>query len=316
MKLSQLYPQYLDYARNYQGRAVASVDRYRTHLRLFRQHLLQKYNQTSYDVWDVVLSDVLDFISRVRAGEFRVSKRGVPLHPRTVSHHATSVKHFFRRCYLHDIECIKYDKIPYISVKNDYKPEYLTRDQVREFRDCCLYENDELVGLRNLLILKIAYYTGMRGQEIQLLTFEQLLSDNDQVDIFGKVRSRSVYFRPEIKDLARKLHVWYYNRDPKLMYNNPHNRAFLTLSKTYFGKRITGATTKKIIRKYREKLWLSDKIKLHSFRHTFATQLLRSGVDLRSVQRALGHTNISATQIYTHIADTSFQKRDQVLNIA
>ncbi len=310
MQLYQLYQDFYSYSKNYKGRADSTTYAYTIHLNIFRKYLCVRKHSSSVWLNAITMSAVLDFIQEVRKGTFR-TRGSWPVSNKTIHHYISTIKTFLKWCYMMDYECLKWEKIPPISVEQHYIADILTASQVRAMWQCAKNEPNEVIGLRNLLIMKIAYYTGMRGQEIIKLTFNDILSPHRQVKIIGKKkRERTVHFNDDIVKVAKKLLAHYKMYDPRLLQSD---HALLSLSTSWFGQPITSTTIKKFIRQYREHLGLSDKIVLHSFRHTFATTLLCGGVDIRIVQQWLGHASITSTQLYTHVPDDSVKTINTIL---
>ncbi|MCX5707070.1 MAG: site-specific tyrosine recombinase XerD [Candidatus Omnitrophica bacterium] len=150
-------------------------------------------------------------------------------------------------------------------------------------------------GVRDRAILETLYATGMRVSEAVNLKRDNVNLDIGFLRCIGKGNKERVIplGKKAITSIKRYLEV----SQPKLL-NNKESE-FLFLSR--FGKKISRQSFWKIIKKYARLARIKKTIKPHTLRHSFATHLLERGADLRSVQEMLGHSNISTTQIYTHI---------------
>ncbi|MEM0128075.1 MAG: tyrosine-type recombinase/integrase [Thermoplasmatales archaeon] len=170
-------------------------------------------------------------------------------------------------------------------------PNYLNTDEVKTILNSC-------IDLRERLIVKLLVYTGLRVSELCSLKF-------GDIDVNGKtikVRSgkgdkdRLVVFSNEVvQDLRSYLAYAKSSRKSEFLF--PTSRS----------KKISPVTVERIIRSIVARSGIQKKITPHTFRHTFATSLLRNGADLRIIQVLLGHSSISTTQIYTHLDDNALR---------
>ena len=156
--------------------------------------------------------------------------------------------------------------------------------------------DDTVVGIRDSLILEILYSTGIRVSELVNIKVKDISMSDKTIKILGKgSKERIVYYGSRCSELLSK---YLDNSRTKL---NTDNLDYLIISKT--GKKINDREIRKIIDMAALKSGLNFKISPHVLRHTFASHMLSSGADLRSVQELLGHENLSTTQIYTHITN-------------
>ena len=150
-------------------------------------------------------------------------------------------------------------------------------------------------GIRDRAILETLYATGMRVSEAV-----NLKKDNVNLDI-GFLRCTGKGNKERVIPLGKKAiaGIKRYLESSRLKLLKGKESEFLFLNR--FGKKISRVSLWKIIKKYALATKIKKPIKPHILRHSFATHLLERGADLRSVQEMLGHSNISTTQIYTHI---------------
>lgn len=117
-------------------------------------------------------------------------------------------------------------------------------------------------------------------------------------------RKRTVFFDDEsrIKQLALELKYLYIKNENKRVHKEDKDYVFLIVAGQDRGKQLGRGGVFALLNEYKKRLGITKKVKLHSFRHTFATTLLNNGADLREVQLLLGHQNLNSTQVYTHIS--------------
>lgn len=156
---------------------------------------------------------------------------------------------------------------------------------------------EELKRLRDKAILELLFSTGLRVSELCNLSREIDLT-SDELSVRGKgEKIRVVFISEDAKSAVRKYLDKRADMDPAL---------FIQLGKNSGAKkdlRLTPRSVERIVKFYAIKAGISKKVTPHVIRHSFATDLLQNGADLRSVQMLLGHANIGTTQIYTHITD-------------
>lgn len=180
-------------------------------------------------------------------------------------------------------------------------PKVLNEDQLER-----LFEVQNLnkkSGIRDRAILEILFSTGLRVSELSKLDIESINLKTGEFTVIGKGRKvRTVYLSDSATHWIRR-------------YLSTRNDEFTPLFLRYSGKkmeendfdgeslRLTPRSIQRLVKKYTLRAGIAVDATPHTLRHTFATGLLREGADLRSVQELLGHTNVSTTQIYTHITN-------------
>lgn len=150
-------------------------------------------------------------------------------------------------------------------------------------------------GARDKAIIEILYSTGMRVSEAVNLKTADLNLDIGFLRCIGKGNKERIIPLGRTASLVLKRYISFSR--PRFLKKKESDFLFLNR----FAKKISRQSLWKIIRKYAREAGIKKAIKPHTLRHSFATHLLERGADLRSVQEMLGHSNISTTQIYTHI---------------
>jgi site-specific recombinase XerD len=158
-------------------------------------------------------------------------------------------------------------------------------------------KGDSLASLRDRAILELFFSTGLRVSELCSLNRDIDLS-RDEYSIRGKgEKIRVVFLSPQAKAAIKKYLDKRGDIDEAL---------FIQMgkaSKNAKDLRLTPRSIERLVKKYATKAGITRKVTPHVLRHSFATDLLENGADLRSVQALLGHANIATTQVYTHITD-------------
>ena len=190
--------------------------------------------------------------------------------------------------------------------KKDKEIKFLT---LKELEKLLLAPNtNKIIGLRDKAILETLFSTGLRVAELVALNREQLkilkTTTDLEISIIGKgLKIRTVYFSQRATKYLKKYLAQRKDKDKALFINYRKD-----VDKSNKSRRLTTRSIENIVKKYIKIAGLPIMYTPHTLRHSFATDLLSQGADLRLVQEFLGHQNIATTQIYTHI--TNKQLRD------
>jgi site-specific recombinase XerD len=162
-------------------------------------------------------------------------------------------------------------------------------------------------GLRDRAILELLFSTGLRISELVSLNRDSVNLDRREFMVRGKgQKDRPVFISDSAADAVADYLAERKDSLPALFLNNSRNTPLMGTSGDY--RRLTPRSIQRIIEKYVRAAGITKHVTPHTFRHSFATDLLMNGADLRSVQSLLGHSNISTTQIYTHVTDPQLRE--------
>ena len=294
-------PSFLDYCEVEKGLSPVSTRNYHNFLRLFKNWLkdnnlntLKPHELSSKHIWEyrLYLSKKKDkksnLIKKITQNCYLIALRNL-------------IKYFAER----DIESIPADKIklPKLTDK-DKAIKFLSYDQVEKLMN--MPDLTKKNGIRDRAILEILFSTGMRVSEltslnVRLFDMKNIISGNItelEISISGKGGStRTVYFsKHAMESLGRYLKSRQNDLYPPLFINYKEDRDDPD-------HRLTPRSVERLVRKYTAMAGLPVDATPHTLRHSFATDLLNEGADMRSVQELLGHKNIVTTQIYTHVTN-------------
>ncbi|MCK9280922.1 MAG: site-specific tyrosine recombinase XerD [Melioribacteraceae bacterium] len=192
-------------------------------------------------------------------------------------------------------------KIPSVKKKKNL-PDVLSFQEIELILNSA--ESDDIRGRRDKALLELFYSSGLRISELINLTVNNVFIKEEMVRVLGKgSKERLVPVGSSALSCIKDY----------LLYSRPHLENKITSENILFlnvrGRKLSRMGVWKIVDFYVKKSGIKKDIHPHTFRHSFATHLIEGGADLRSVQEMLGHSDISTTQIYTHI-DNDFVKQE------
>ncbi|MGZ7047400.1 MAG: site-specific tyrosine recombinase/integron integrase [Methanobacterium sp.] len=204
--------------------------------------------------------------------------------------------------YLVTVVCKKFFEFGGISILNEVQtpkrtkslPKHLNEKEVENLINAFDNESDntpnkELINLRNKVILALLYSSGLRVSELVTLQTDYVDLQERTIRIRGKgEKDRIVLF----DDKTRVLIEGYVEK-------KPHEDKYLFVNR--LGNHLTPRYIQMMIKTCAQKAGIKKKVTPHILRHSFATHLLKNGVDIRAIQQLLGHSNLSTTQIYTSV---------------
>lgn len=234
------------------------------------------------------------------------AKAGKPLKKVTQNYHIIALRNLLKYLAKRDIKTLAADKIE-LAKQSPREVEFLEGDELgRLLRSP---EGDSARALRDRALLEILFSTGLRVSEACNLNRDSFNLAKGEFSVRGKGEKIRVVFLSETAkaalksymDKRRDIHEALFVRIPK------GKKADLAQAK-YVNLRLTPRSVQRIIKKCAVKAGIARKVTPHTMRHSFATDLLMGGADIRSVQTMLGHSSITTTQIYTHITDKQLKE--------
>lgn len=192
---------------------------------------------------------------------------------------------------------------PMLLIKNPKldrnTPKFLYSNELSLLYDAI--DINTILGIRDKLILELLYSTGVRVSELVNIKLDDINYYDYSIRILGKgSKERNVLFGEQLYDLLEL----YLNHSRGLLIKGDTD--ILLLNKN--GTPLTDRGVRLIINNMALKTTLKEHISPHTIRHTFATHLLKGGADLKTVQELLGHSSLSATQVYTHVTNELLRK--------
>ena len=273
---------YLDFLVVEKGLSANSISAYAADISRFLE-FLEYCEMTSLDHVDITV---------ILAWLVQLSREG--LAPKSRARHLITLRGLYR--FLVNEKYVPANPVKEVSIPKTGRslPEIITVPEVAALLDSI--DTTHPRELRNAAMLEVIYGAGLRVTELILLKTQDVNLDVNLVRVTGKGdKERMVPLGAKAADITRQ---WKDRGRPRMLGNITSPYLFVARA----GKPMTRQGFWKIIKKYAVSVGISHHISPHTLRHSFATHLLEGGADLRSVQIMLGHTDISTTQIYTHIS--------------
>ncbi|MCR4334413.1 MAG: tyrosine-type recombinase/integrase [Patescibacteria group bacterium] len=270
--------QFLEYVEIEKGRSLNTIRNYDHYLTRFIEY--SKISQPK-QINENLIRDYRLWLNRQKGEESFLKKK-------TQNYYLIALRSFLKYLTRRGIvslssEYIELAKVPERSL------DLISMDELSRLMKAT--DGDDLKSLRDKAILELLFSTGLRVSELCSLPRELNLK-SDEISIRGKgEKVRVVFLSDDAKQSVKKY----------LDKRKDMDDALFVQMRT--ASRLTSRSIERIIKYYAIKAGISKKVTPHIIRHSFATDLLRNGADLRSVQMLLGHANIGTTQIYTHITD-------------
>lgn len=275
---------------------------YLTHARLVRQfsdHTLSEYQRDISAFIQFTKSDkdndFADLSTRICRQYITHLKNEHNNNTRTIARKVAALRSFWRYLLAEDIVTdLPWDSIR-VCIKDERLPTVLSVEDILRFLDSI--PTGTTAGLRDRAIFELLYTTGLRVSELTSLNVDDILLEDMLITVVGKGnKERVVIFAELTRDL---LHA-YIQTSRWALLSKKKNTTALFLNTN--GGRLTPRSVQRILKSYAEPLGLDDALTPHALRHAFASHIYNAGGDLRSIQRLLGHENISTTQIYAKLS--------------
>lgn len=275
------------------GKSYNTIKSYKKDIMQFIDYL-NEYEEIK-DFEEVETMTFRSFIAYLNSGDKENSKNNIQksVSKRSINRKISALRTFFK--YLQEKKIVKTNKVAYITMPKFEKelPNVLNKEDINKLRDAV--NTEKITGIRDRLIIELLYSSGIRASELIDLNEYMVNIEEREIRVIGKGnKERITFFSENTKKWLEK-----YIEEKKRKYSNYTKDTIFTNSR---GKKLTTRSLRRLIADYAKKAGLQKEVTPHVFRHTFATELLNNGVDIRYLQELLGHSSISTTQVYTHVS--------------
>ncbi len=284
----EILSMYLNYESMEKGLSLNTLESYRRDIVIYLDFL----NRNKKTILKATRKDIEKFLSE---------RKNQGSKSRTVARNKVSIVNLYKFLVMENyISKNPTDNLEVIRLKR-VLPESLTAEEVDDLLSVHNEKTDK--GLRDKAIFELMYSSGLRVSEICSLKIEDIFFDEKYLKICGKgKRERIVPINEKALDILKR-----YIQTSRVVMVKGKKTSELFLN--FRGDKISRVGIWKIVKEAMKKSGIEKNIYPHTLRHSFATHLIQHGADLRSVQRMLGHSDITTTEIYTHVDSTHLKKQ-------
>jgi site-specific recombinase XerD len=286
MKAKTDFLEYLELEQNRSQKTIANYDHYLTRLADY--------------AGDIAVSDITAEL--VRKWRLWLNRLGTntsdELGKTTLNYHLIALRSFLKYCAKRDIATLAAEKIELARTRRP-QVTFLNEDELE--RLFAGPDITKLAGLRDRALLELLFSSGLRVSELVSLDRDHINLKRREFMVRGKgQKDRPIFISAEAADwLQRYLDKRQDSTRPLFIRFGGNKKVDLTGNY----HRLTARSVQRLVAQYARLAGITKHVSPHTLRHSFATNLLMNGADLRSVQAMLGHSNIATTQIYTHVTD-------------
>ena len=310
--LSKLLREFLEHLEIEKNRSLLTIRNYEFYLGRFIEWLGDKKTE---DVTAEKIRDYRLWLNRL------IDVHGDPLKKNTQNYHLIAIRSFLKYLSKRDITTLPAAKIELMKMPdrevifldaNDLNRilEAPLQQKTREIEEDPKKNNATKIKYRDKALLEMLFSTGLRVSEMTNLKRDSVNLQKEEFTVLGKGRkSRVVFLSEQAKYWLKKYLTIRTDLNPYLFVSHD-KRTGRGMQMTQKDKKmelmeepLTPRSVQRIVQKYAKAAGITKPVTPHTLRHSYATDLLQNGADIRSVQAMLGHSSITTTQIYTHITD-------------
>jgi len=248
-----------------------------------------------------------ELIKRYRLWLNRLTKNNQVIKKNTQNYHLIALRSFLKYLAKQDVKSLPPEKIELAKMPERQVDFLEGSDLERLLRAPMDASEPEIIQKRDRAILELFFSTGLRVSELSTLKRDNVNLKKDEFTVRGKGSKLRIVF------LSNQAKYWIENylkirKDVSPYLFIRHDRASGKASKSKEAENLTPRSMQRLIKKYSKIAGITKHVTPHTLRHSFATDLLMNGADIRSVQSMLGHSSITTTQIYTHITNQQLRE--------
>ena len=295
MYILDLIEDFLEHVEIERGRSKKTVENYRLYLERFYE-ISSEFTSENFTPSEITPELLRKY--RLRLNRYK-NEKNENLSTLTQAYHLIALRGFLKYLVRRGIKSLDPSLIdlPHVVRK---QVTFLHFDEVEDLLS--IIPTDTESGLRDRAIIELLFSGGLRVSELVSLNRDSINLDRREFIVRGKGnKDRPIFISKAAADRVRDYLCVRHDSLPALFLNNSRNQQIPNTSGNF--RRLSPRSIERMIEKYAKQAGITKHVSPHTLRHSFATDLLMNGADLRSVQALLGHSDISTTQIYTHVTD-------------
>ncbi len=287
---------FLEYLEIERGLSQATIRNYSFYLNRFAGFAEENGIKASERISKELLTKYRLWLNR------KLLESGENLKKNTQNYHLIALRGFLKYLVKNDVKTLEPEKIE-LAKQEPRQVSFLEGpDLERMMAEPLRLNQAEILKKRDKAILELFFSTGLRVSELTKLKTENINLNKDEFTVRGKgAKLRVVFLSPEAKNwIEEYLHA---RKDMNPFLFVSHDKAMNGKNKNGNETGLAPRSVQRLIQKYSKAAGITKRVTPHTMRHSYATDLLINGADIRSVQAMLGHSSITTTQVYTHITD-------------
>lgn len=293
MTLEKLLIDFLEYLEIERTRSQKTIENY--------HHYLKRFFAWSKVTKPEQITNELVRSYRLHLNRLQ-DEKGNTLKRSTQNYHIIAIRSFLKYLAKRDIKTLSAEKLE-VGKNPSHEIEFLDASEVARLLNAAAKE--DLKTLRDRAILELLFSAGLRVSELVGLNRDQINLERQEFSVRGKGdKIRIVFVSASAKDALEKYLEKRLDIDSSLFVQFSKNKN----SANTDTKRLTARSIQRIVKFYAAKAGIVKDVHPHTLRHSFATDLLANGADIRSVQTMLGHSSITTTQVYTHVTNEQLKE--------
>jgi len=303
MSINSLIIDFLEYLEVEKGRSTITAKNYNHYLKTFSSFAKEKGVEDPKEI-------TLDLVTKYRLSMNRVKK---PISKSTQNYYLIALRSFLKYLGKKNIASLSFDKVE-LAKTSERQVSFLNHDELDT-----LFSKPNLKtlhGKRDKAILNLFFSTGLRVSELANLKKNDINLETGEFSVKGKGgKVRVVFIDGEAQESLKQYLSNRQDQSNFLFVSYGHTnqpKSEIRNQKSELG--MTPRSVQRMIQKYAKAAGITKKVSPHTLRHSFATDLLQSGADLRAVQKLLGHSSVMTTEIYTHVTDQHLKEVHQAFH--
>ncbi len=302
MDISNLINDFLEHLEIEGGRSKKTVENYKLYLERFYDLAQEILNQDGLRPEEITKELLRKY--RIRLNRYGSEIGGEDFKAITQAYHLIALRGFLKYLARREIKSLDPSLVDLPKIIRK-QVTFLHYDEVEDMLE--QIDTSTESGLRDRAIIELLYSGGLRVSELVGLNRDSINLERREFMVRGKgSKDRPIFISEACADRVSDYLDARTDSLPALFLNNSRNTQTVDTSGNY--RRMTARSIERIVEKYARLAGITKHVSPHTLRHSFATDLLMNGADIRAVQSMLGHADISTTQIYTHVTDAHLRE--------
>jgi len=291
MGISHYIKEFLEYCEVTKNKSQKTIENYKHYLNRFKEFLAEDIDPKNLDLKKI--QNYRLYLNRL------TDEKNKTLSTKTQNYHIIALRAFLKYLIRTDVRTLAPEKIE-LSKIPERTVEFLTREELERLFSSP--DQTKKYGLRDRTILETLYSTGLRVSELAALNRDQVDLKRREFMVRGKGKKPRIVFlsKRAVDFIEDYLKTREDNFKPLFLNSGKGQKVDILDGEK---RRLTTVSIENLVRKCALKAGIIKKVTPHTLRHSYATELLSNGADIRSVQEMLGHSSITTTQIYTHVTN-------------